>query len=62
MKIIWNEPEDLKTAVRVKWLWMACPDEWYWPLARPENAKSLRWRIKAAWQVLRGRAVPVEWF
>lgn len=32
-----------------------------WILARPENAKSLVWRIKAAMHVLAGRAVPLEW-
>lgn len=29
--------------------------------AKPENAKSLKWRIRAALEVLKGRAVPLEW-
>ena len=37
-----------------------------WQLAKPENVKPgspgwILWRIKAAWHVLRGRAVPVLW-
>jgi hypothetical protein len=41
-------------------------DNGVWHLAKPENVKPgnagwLRWRIKASWHVLRGRAVPVRW-
>jgi hypothetical protein len=41
-------------------------DRGTWHPAKPENVKPghpgwLRWRIKAAWHVLRGRAVPVFW-
>jgi len=37
-----------------------------WHPAKPENVKPdihgwLWWRIKAAWHVLRGRALPVFW-
>ena len=37
-----------------------------WHPAKPLNVKPgctgwFKWRIKAAWHVLRGRAVPVKW-
>lgn len=32
----------------------------YWTYSKPYGL-SLWWHIKAAWQVLRGRAMPVEW-
>jgi len=32
-----------------------------WVPARPLNAKSLLWRIKASMNVFKGKAVPVSW-
>lgn len=61
MKTVYSE-EDIKNSPRREVLYMACPDEYRWLLAKPENAKSLFWRLKASWQVFKGRAVPVEWF
>lgn len=32
-----------------------------WVVARPWNARSLFWRLSAAWEVLTGRAGIVRW-